>query len=869
MHRNKFAVTLIKVIFGLLFILSATMAKAVDYPVTVSRDASDYYLGKFSFLGVIKTQFCFQFVFFDNATLRLNTSSTGTLIFSSGQQCAVTNVFDPTSVAAGVYSASVNSNGDGYYEFTDGSFLLKAAGSDFNFGAAATLNLTSAVNGFASGTIAVSGKSAQQLSNIYYSRQPPPLQSQTITFGAQSNRTFINGGVFSINPATASSGLPVTYLAGPSNICTMGSGTTVNMISDGTCTITASQAGNSTYSAAVSVSRDVVISWAIFHSCAVVNGGVQCWGYNGNGELGNNTTTTSTVPVQAIPAGSNVTAVASGLYHACAIVGGGVQCWGYNGDGQLGNNTTSNSLVPVQAITANSNVTAISAGYFHTCVVTGGGVQCWGYNGDGELGIGNTTNSLVPVQTIPPGSNATSVAAGVYHSCAAVNGGVQCWGYNGDGQFGNGTTTASLVPVQTIATGNNVTAVAAAIGRTCAVVNGGVQCWGFNGSGQLGNNSTVSSLVPVQAVAAGSNATAVATALYHTCAVVNGGVQCWGYNGQGELGNNSTSQSPTPIQTIAAGSNATALSLGAYHSCATVNRGVNCWGYNYYGQLGNNSTTQSLIPVQTIAAIGVPGAPTGFSAIPGNAQATFTFLAPTNNGGSPITGYTATCNPGAVTGTALASPLNINLNNGTLYTCSVTASNAIGTSPASGTVTVTPSATVAPTLIGVVSRKTHGATGAFDVVIDTAPVITGLVSVEPRTIGNGHTIMFQFNNTINASGTIAVVDGSGASLGASAFAPGNDATVTVTIPSLADNKRITLTLTGVNGTVNPNPVSMGFLVGDVNNTRSVNSSDISAVKARSGQTTTGANFKFDVNASGAINSSDISAVKARSGLTLP
>ena len=264
-----------------------------------------------------------------------------------------------------------------------------------------------------------------------------------------------------------------------------------------------------------------------------------------------------------------------------------------------------------------------------------------------------------------------------------------------------------------------------------------------------------------------------------------------------------------------------------------------------------------------------PTAPTIGTATAGNAQAMITFTVPASDGGSPITGYTATCNPGTLTATALASPVNINLNNGTLYTCSVSASNAIGTSPASGTVTVTPSAAVVPTLIAVASRKTHGATGAFDVVIDTAPAITGLVTVEPRTIGSGHTILFQFNNTITAAGAITVVDGTGASVGASAFAPGNDATVTVTIPSLADNKRATLTLTGVNGNVNPSPVSMGFLVGDVNNTRSVNSSDISGVKARSGQTTNSANFKFDVNASGAVNSSDISAVKARSGLVLP
>ena len=92
--------------------------------------------------------------------------------------------------------------------------------------------------------------------------------------------------------------------------------------------------------------------------------------------------------------------------------------------------------------------------------------------------------------------------------------------------------------------------------------------------------------------------------------------------------------------------------------------------------------------------------------------------------------------------------------------------------------------------------------------------------------------------------------------------------VVVTLTGVPDNQRATVTLNGVNGAVAPFAASIGFLVGDVNNTRSVNSSDISSVKARSGQATTGLNFKFDVNATGAVNSSDISAVKARSGLTL-
>ena len=87
--------------------------------------------------------------------------------------------------------------------------------------------------------------------------------------------------------------------------------------------------------------------------------------------------------------------------------------------------------------------------------------------------------------------------------------------------------------------------------------------------------------------------------------------------------------------------------------------------------------------------------------------------------------------------------------------------------------------------------------------------------------------------------------------------------------ALPDNTRGTISLNGVNGTMPTFAVSLGFLVGDANNTRSVNASDISGVKARSGQATSIGNFRFDVNVSGAINSSDISAVKARSGLALP
>ena len=59
---------------------------------------------------------------------------------------------------------------------------------------------------------------------------------------------------------------------------------------------------------------------------------------------------------------SGVQAIAAGGYHSCAMVDGGIQCWGYNGDGELGNNSTTNNLVPVSVFGLTSGVQAISRG---------------------------------------------------------------------------------------------------------------------------------------------------------------------------------------------------------------------------------------------------------------------------------------------------------------------------------------------------------------------------------------------------------------------------------------------------------------------------------------------------------------------------
>ena len=195
------------------------------------------------------------------------------------------------------------------------------------------------------------------------------------------------------------------------------------------------------------------------------------------------------------------------------------------------------------------------------------------------------------------------------------------------------------------------------------------------------------------------------------------------------------------------------------------------------------------------------------------------------------------------------------------YSCSVTATNTIGTSVPSSSVMVTPVPSAALALAGVVSRKNHPGLGDQDIPIDTNQLIGQLVSVEPRMIGAGHRIVFRFNNTVTS------VTSSASTVGSVSHAySGNE--VTVTLTGVPDNQRATVSLGGVNGALNPS-ASIGFLVGDVSSSRSVGANDISAVKARNGQPLNGSNFRYDLNVSGGINNLDVSAVKARSGMVMP
>jgi alpha-tubulin suppressor-like RCC1 family protein len=87
------------------------------------------------------------------------------------------------------------------------------------------------------------------------------------------------------------------------------------------------------------------------HTCAIVNGGAWCWGSNMSGEIGNNSIVSeSHVPDEVFGLASDVRAIAAGSKHTCAIVHDGVQCWGWNSDGQLGNDWADMCYWPVAVL---------------------------------------------------------------------------------------------------------------------------------------------------------------------------------------------------------------------------------------------------------------------------------------------------------------------------------------------------------------------------------------------------------------------------------------------------------------------------------------------------------------------------------------
>ena len=365
-----------------------------------------------------------------------------------------------------------------------------------------------------------------------------------------------------------------------------------------------------------SIYTDTTLSSGNTHTCAILDDGtVSCWGSNGNGRLGDGTTTNRDTPAPTSSLGTGRTAVAisSGGEHTCAILDDGyVSCWGWNYNGRLGDGTTTNRNTPTQtsSLGIGRTAVAISSGGSHTCaILDDGSVSCWGSNYQGQLGDGTTIDRSTPTPTSSLGTGRTAVAlsSGGSHTCVILDDGtVSCWGDNSDGQLGDGTNYQGDTPVQTSSLGTGKTAVAISLGdaHTCAILDdASVSCWGDNWLGQLGDGTDINRNTPTQILSIGTGRTAVAISSgdAHACAILDdASVSCWGDNYYGQLGDGTNTDRSTPTQTssLGTGRTAVAISSGDYHSCAILDdASVSCWGYA--SGLGDGTTWNRNTPAQT------------------------------------------------------------------------------------------------------------------------------------------------------------------------------------------------------------------------------------------------------------------------------
>ncbi len=485
----------------------------------------------------------------------------------------------------------------------------------------------------------------------------------------------------------------------------------------------------------------VTISSGARHSLAIMGDTtVKAWGRNSAGEVGDATTLNRSTPVSVVTNAftkaklSSIVAVdgnappitatsLSGDGHSLALRSDHtVWAWGTNGSGQQGINPALGSLDtcgssnpcsqiarPVPGLT---NVSQIATGAsFNLALKADGSVWAWGLDASDQLGVpsvGQTCGasakpcSWTPVQVtgLGAGSGVVQITAGSSFGMARkADGTVLAWGNNNAGELGNGTQTSSASPVTAFAAGSNVVQIVAGDAFALArKADGSIWSWGNNNSGQLGTGSLVGP----------ANCTVTAAA----CAL-----------------------SPTAVTGLGAGSTVTTITAGFSHAAALkANGSLLVWGHNNSGQLGNGSSgtdmptpaALSLAHVTQVSAGGshtlvlravAPAAPTAVAISPGITSAAVRYTPPAFGGGSAITGYTAACtssNAGiAGTASGATNPLTVTgLTTGKTYTCTVKATNAIGTGPASA-----PSAPVIigspapPTSVRALSGSTTAATG--------------------------------------------------------------------------------------------------------------------------------------------------------------
>ena len=207
---------------------------------------------------------------------------------------------------------------------------------------------------------------------------------------------------------------------------------------------------------------------------------------------------------------------------------------------------------------------------------------------------------------------------------------------------------------------------------------------------------------------------------------------------------------------------------------------------------------------------------------------------------------------------------------GITYTARVRVTNTSGlTSGNIAQVNITVNPGGPPIVTSVVSRKTHGTAGNFDIALPQSPPAR---AIECRSGGasNAHKVIFTFLHDLTSVASASVTNGAGSVL-SSGLGP-NSNQYTVDLTGVTNGQSTTVTLTNAldtTGALGPETAIIGVLLGDTNASSRVDGSDVSLIRQQNFQTVSTSNFREDVNVSGRIDGTDVSIARQQNFSVLP
>ena len=279
------------------------------------------------------------------------------------------------------------------------------------------------------------------------------------------------------------------------------------------------------------------------------NGTLWSWGV-GNEKLGQGTTVDRSSPVQigSLTNWSSCKAFNNG--GAAINTSGQLWVWGNNFQGQLGQNTKTSSINSPVQFGAFASWSKVAQGNVTTAAVaTDGKLWTCGYNAAGEMGVGDNISRSSPIQ-VGSQTDWSDVASGTSCTLALkTTGTIWAWGNNLNGQLGQNNLIYRSSPVQigALTTWSKISSFSTAF--VAIKTDGTLWAWGNNAYGQIGNSTNISRSSPVQ-VGSQTDWSYLANGGSLTMAALktNGTLWTWGYNVYGQIGDGTVISRSSPVQ---------------------------------------------------------------------------------------------------------------------------------------------------------------------------------------------------------------------------------------------------------------------------------------------------------------------------------